>query len=86
MSVKELKFLFSPSKEVLVAVRPQTGGSAIVFRPKHNDWNCAPRDYYQIMGDSAYDGDDFIEITHAEAKNIYKDIYPDESILDKMEK
>ena len=33
-----------------------------------------------------YDGGDFDEITQEEAKNIYKDIYPDEKIFEEYDK
>jgi hypothetical protein len=76
MNVNELKFLFSSSKEALVAVRPM--GPTILFRQSHNDWVLSPFAYAQIIGNTIYDGEDFYNITYDEAKNIYKDNYPEE--------
>ena len=81
---KELRFLYSSSKDVLVAARVQTG-STILFRQGYNDWDYSPRNIKQIEGDCIYNGDNFEYITLEEARNIFKDIYPDEKLLDKMD-
>jgi len=80
MSKKELVFLFSPSKKILTAADPQTG-LVISFNEEKNKWFSAPRTYSQIMGDTIYDGDNFECIKPEKAKTIYKDIEPDEEIL-----
>jgi len=72
MSVKKLNFLYSPSKEILVAANPQNN-FAIGFDQEKNQWFNAPRDYSQIMGDSMYNGEDWEEISQEKAKSIYKD-------------
>ena len=84
MNSKELIFLFSPSKKALIAARSPTDPT-ILFRQEHNDWVLCGDSYAQLTGDTIYDGGDFNEITHEEAKNIYKDIYPDENIFDEYE-
>jgi len=85
MSEKKLKFLYSPSKQVLVAANPQTN-SAIGFNREKNKWFDAPRDYSQIMGDAIYNGEDWEEITPEKAKSIYKDNNPDEELLNERDK
>ena len=75
MSGNDFKYLYSFSKNTLVAANSQ--GITILFRQSNNDWIIAPRTYNQIMGDCIYNGDDFDSITHEKAKNIYKDISPD---------
>jgi len=85
MSEKKLKFLYSPSKQVLVAANPQTN-SAIGFYQEKNEWFVAPRDYSQMMGDAIYKGEDWEEITPEKAKNIYKDNNPDEELLNERDK
>jgi len=82
MSDKKLAFLFSPSKEILVAANLQTNRT-IIFNQEKSKWFVAPRDYSQMIGDSTYDGEDWEEITPEKAKSIYKDIYPDEDLLNK---
>jgi len=82
MSEENLKYLFSPSKGILVAVNPHTG-SAICFNQNDNKWVIAPRNYNQIIGDCMYNGDDFESITQEKAKTIYKEISPDEKLLNK---
>jgi len=82
VGVNELRFLFSPSKETLVAAPPR--GPTILFRQSHNDWVLSPHAYAQITGNAIYDGEDFSEITQEEAKNIYKGIYP-EKYFEKLE-
>ena len=85
MSENKLKYLYSPSKEILVAANPQTN-SAIGFNKEKNKWFDAPRAYSQIMGDSMYNGEDWEEITPEKAENIYKDNTPDEELLNKTKR
>jgi hypothetical protein len=73
MSEKKLTFLYSPSKEILVAANPQTNRTIILNQEK-SKWFIAPRDYSQMMGDSTYNGEDWEEVAPEKAKNIYKDI------------
>ena len=82
MSGKKLKFLYSPSKKILVAANPQNN-SAIGFNQEKNKWFVAPRDYSQIMGDAIYNGEDWEEIAPEKAESIYKDNSPDEALLNK---
>jgi hypothetical protein len=85
MDSKGLTFLYSPTKKALVAARSQTEPT-ILFRQEHKDWVLCGDSYAQLTGDTIYDGGDFWEITQEEAKNIYKDIYPDEKIFDEYDK
>ena len=85
MDEKKLTFLFSHSKEILVAANPKNN-SAIGFNQEKNKWFDAPRDYSQIMGDCMYDGEDWEEISPEKAKSIYKDTYPDEELLNKRDR
>jgi len=85
MGEKRLKFLYSPSKEILIAVNPQNK-SAIGFYQEKNKWFDAPRDYSQIMGDAIYDSEDWEEISQEKAKSIYKDNIPDEELLNNRDK
>ena len=80
-----MKFLYSPSKEILVAANPQNN-SAIGFNQGKNEWFDAPRDYSQIIGDAIYDGEDWEEISQEKAKSIYKDNSPDEELLNNRDK
>jgi len=52
-------------------------GSTIYFNEKDNKWDYAPRDYYQIISDPTH----YDKITDEETKLIYKDIIPDEKLL-----
>ena len=85
MGEKKLKFLYSPSKEILVAANPQNN-SAIGFDQEKNKWFDAPRNYSQIMGDSMYNGEDWEEISTEKAKSIYKDNSPDEELFNRIDK
>ncbi|MDR1804305.1 MAG: hypothetical protein LBQ94_11940 [Treponema sp.] len=85
MNSKGLTFLYSPTKKALVAARSQTDPT-ILFRQENNDWVFCGRSYDQLTGDTIYDGGDFREITKEEAKNIYKDVCPDEKIFDEYDK
>jgi len=76
MNVNELRFLFSSSKEALIAAHPK--GPTILFRQSHNDWVLSPYAYAQIIGDTIYDGEDFYDITYEKAKDIYKNSDPEE--------
>jgi hypothetical protein len=85
MDTKGLTFLYSPTKKALVAARSQID-PIILFRQEHKDWVLCGDSYDQLIGDMIYDGGDFNEIKQEEAKNIYKDIYPDEKIFEKYDK
>jgi hypothetical protein len=75
MDSNKLIFLYSPTKKALVAARSGIEPT-ILFRQEHKDWVLCGDSYAQLTGDTIYDGGDFREITPEEAKNIYKDIYP----------
>ena len=85
MDSKELTFLYSPTKKALVAARSQIEPT-ILFRQEHKDWVLCGSSYDQLIGDMIYDGGDFNEITQEEAKNIYKDVCPDEKIFEEYDK
>ena len=85
MNSKELTFLYSPTKKALVAARSQIDPT-ILFRQEYKDWVLCGDSYDQLIGDMIYAGGDFNEITQEEAKNIYKDVYPDEKIFDEYDK
>ena len=85
MDSKGLAFLYSPTKKALVAARSQIEPT-ILFRQEHNDWALCGKSYSQLTDDTIYDSGDFNEITQEEAKNIYKDVYPDENIFAEYDK
>ena len=58
-------------------------GSAIMFDSEKQEWRFSFHNYHQLEMDSIYDG--FEDITPEEAKEIYKDIIPDEKLLDKLD-
>ena len=80
MGVKKFKYLYSSSKEILVAACPPDD-LAITFRQSENDWVMASRGYNIISLSSVYDGTDFDSITPEKAKNIYKNINPEKYYL-----
>ena len=59
-------------------------GPAIKFLLESKEWIISDHDYFQLSMDCVYNGLD--DITDEEAKAIYKDILPDESLLDRQEK
>jgi hypothetical protein len=77
---KELKFFTKDPLCIVVAARPETG-VAIVFNSSENKWGFAPKTYCQIINDT-----DFYEISSEQAKSIFKDILPDETLLDKLDR
>jgi len=76
---KEIRYFTKEGLGNLVAVRSKTG-SAIVFNRIKNKWEEFVRNYYQILSDANYD-----ELTEKEAGSMFKDIPPDEKLLDEID-
>jgi hypothetical protein len=76
---KQLKFFTRDPLGIVIAAKPETG-AAIVFNTSENKWYFAPKTYYQIINDT-----DFYEISTEQAQSIFKDILPDETLLDQLD-
>jgi len=81
MKNNELVFYTNFSRKALFAARRT--GSAIMFDESEQKWEYSRHNYYQLEIDCIYDG--FDNLTLEEAKKMYKDIIPDEKLLDKLD-
>jgi len=79
MNKKIIFFTKELLEGLVIATRPETG-STIIFKDKESKWDISPRDYYQLIADT-----NFYEITEEEAQAVYKEILPDEKLLDKID-
>ena len=65
-------------KEVIIALR-EDSGAAIFFHPSNGKWKISPQHSWLVMSDT-----NNFWITKEEAQRVYKDIHPDEELLNEI--